>query len=198
MTIKEFQIKLDKQVKNLKNFSEPLKLAAFSATTAMGERIFDEGKKADESGIGSTYSVKPIYVNPEKLTVKKSIGVKEGKTGKRVFKTGKKAGQPHKTKYLAGGYKELRQKVGRQTSKVDLKFSGELRMDFANTTSENAPATPQKVNELEYIVRLDKPINQDKREGLEEKYGTIFTPSQKEKELFFKTIQFEFNNRLSK
>jgi hypothetical protein len=194
MTIKEFQISLDNRVKNLKTFTEPLRRAAFSVTAQMGERIFDEGKTTDSGEIGQ-YSTKPIYVNPEKLTVKKSIGVKSGKTGEKVFKSGKKKGEPHKTKYLEGGYKELRDKVGRQSSFVDLSFSNELRMDFNN---ERPVAEPRKINDLEYQIRLDKDINQKKRGGMEEKYGTIFNLSDKEKELFFETIQFEFNNRLSK
>jgi len=197
MTIREFQISLENKVKNIKTFSIPLKLAAYSATAQMGERIFDDGLKTDGGSIGQ-YSTKPIYVNPETLTVKKSIGVKEGKTGEKIFKSGKKKGEPHKTKYLAGGYKELRDKVGRQSAFVDLRFSGEMRMDFANSGSESAPATPRQINELEYQIRLDKQIDQDKRSGMEEKYGTIFTLSEPEKELFYKTIQFEFNNQLSK
>lgn len=194
MTIKEFQIKLDKQAADLDNFAMPLQIAAFTTTAKMGERIFDDGKKSDESPIGGQYSTKPIYVNPNTLTVKKSIGTLTGKSGSGTFKTGKKAGEKHKTKYLAGGYEELRDKVGRQTSFVDLRFSGELRMDFGN---DKQPAEPRKADELEYQIRLDKDINQKKREGMEEKYGTIFSVSDQEKEIFFRTMQFEFNNRLN-
>lgn len=194
MTIKEFQLKLDKQVADLDTFAVPLQIAAFTTTAKMGERIFDDGKKSDESPIGGQYSTKPIYVNPNTLTVKKSIGALTGKSGSGTFKTGKKAGEKHKTKYLAGGYEELRDKVGRQTSFVDLRFSGELRMDFGN---DKQPAEPRKADELEYQIRLDKDINQKKREGMEEKYGTIFAVSEPEKEIFFKTMQFEFNNRLN-
>ena len=51
---------------------------------------------------------------------------------------------------------------------------------------------------VEYQIRLDKTINQDKREGAEDKYGQVFSLSESERALFQQTIQFEFNNRLSK
>lgn len=200
MTIREFQISLDQKVKNIKTFSVPLKLSAFSVTDEMATRIFSDGNKTDGSGIGQ-YSTKPMYINPDVLkniNVPGNIGVPRGKTGETKFKTGKKKGEKHKTKYLEGGYKELRQKVDRQTTFVDLRFSAEMRMDFANASSEDTPATPRQISELEYQIRLDKEIDQKKRAGLEEKFGTIFTVSEPEKELFYKTIQFEFNNQLSK
>lgn len=194
MTFKEYIAKLEKKLSNIKTFSDPLRVAAFDVTAIMGQRIFDEGKKADGSDIGSKYSDTPIYVNPDKLTVNKNIGAKTGKTGERIFKSGAKKGQPHKTKYLAGGYEELRNKTGRQTNFVDLRFSGELRQDFSN---DQSIAQPRKINELEYQIRLDKEINQKKRLGMDEKYGTIFKTSDEENALFFETIGREFRKQLS-
>lgn len=217
MTIREFQVSLDNKIKNIKVFTDPLRLAAFATTAQMGNRIFDEGKDVDElqtsrPGYG-TYSTKPIYINPATLktmnvpgNIGKPIGKPIGKrkNGSRKPTLQKKKGElfavetKRKTVYLDGGYKELRNKLGRRIDVVDLKLSGELRMDFANGKAEKAPAVPRKVSEVEYEIRLDKAINQKKREGIEEKYGTIFSLSEPEKELFFKTIQFEFQNRLSK
>lgn len=194
MTFKQYIDNLEKKLSNIKTFSDPLRVAAFDVTAIMGQRIFDEGRKTDGSEIGSQYSTTPIYVNPEKLTVRKNIGSKEGKTGERIFKSGTKKGQPHKTKYLAGGYEELREKVGRQTNYVDLRLSGELRQDFSN---DQSVAQPRKINELEYQIKLDKEINQKKRLGIDEKYGTIFKTSDDENKLFFDTIGREFRKQLS-
>lgn len=191
MTIKEFQISLEQKIKNIEVISKPLQIAAFDTTTKMAERIFDKGKKTDGGDIGQ-YSTKPMYLNPDVLrtmNVPANIGVPRGKTGETKFKTGKKKGQSHKTKYLAGGYKELRSKLGRQTGFVDLKLSKELQFDFGTL--------PRKINELEYQIRLDQLINQEKRGGMEEKYGIIFTPSESEKENFFTVIGYEFRNALS-
>lgn len=193
-SIKEFIVKLNKQVKDTSILLEPLRIAAFTTTAKMGERIFDDGRTTIGSSIGQ-YSTTPIYVNPNKLTVGRgSLGVPRGKTGETRFKSGKKEGQRHKTKYLEGGYKEFRQKVGRQTAFVDLSLSNELRLDFGNG---RMPAEPRKVSDFEYHIRLDKVINQEKRSGMEDKYGTIFTPSEQEEKTFFDTVDFEFRKRLN-
>lgn len=192
MTIKEWQRQLDKSVKNLKNFTEPLKLAAYTTTAKMGERIFDEGKTTDGTKIGS-YSDEPIYVS---LSVApKPKGRPTGKTGKSKFASGKKAGQDHKSKYFDTGYKGYRENVGRQTDKVDLSLTGELRLDFGN---QKKNAEPRKITDFEYQIQLNKDIDRKKASGAEEKYGEIFNLSEPERELFFNTIQFEFQNRISK
>ncbi len=195
MTIREFQLSLEQKAKNIRTFSVPLKLAAFTATAQMGERIFDDGRTTDGTVIGQ-YDDTPMYVSMS--AIPKPKGAPTGKPlavgGKSKFKDG----TPHKSKYFATGYKGYRENVGRQTAYVDISLTGELRMDFGNSGSVSAPAKPRKISDLEYQIRLDKEIDQDKREGLEEKYGDIFTLSDSEKELFYKTIQFEFNNQLSK
>lgn len=193
MTIKEFQQKLENKLKDDTLFSSPLRFAAFDATAKMAERIFDEGKKEDGTDISSRYSTTPIYVNPEKLTVNKNIGALMGKTGEKIFKSGKKKGQPHKTKYLAGGYEELRDKTGRQTNYVDLIFSNELRTDFSNGETV---AEPRKISDLEYQINLDKEINQKKRKGMDEKYGKIFSLSADERAIFLNTLRFKFREAL--
>lgn len=193
MTIKEFQISLQKKANDIKLFAEPLRFAAFDVTAKMGNRIFDNGMATDNSKIGE-YSTKPIYVNPDTL-YKKGLGVPRGKNGETKFKTGKKTGQPHKTKYLEGGYKQLRNMLGNRIDIVDLTLSHELRMDFSN---DQSIAEPRKIDDLEYQIRLDKDINQKKRGGIEKKYGEIFSLSESEKEVFFNTINFKFREALAK
>lgn len=221
MTIREFQAKLERKAKNIKTFAVPLKLAAFSTTAQMGERIFDDGRTTEGTTIGK-YDDTPMYVSmlanpkpkgaptgkPSGKTRKKKVTKFVNEVGTAIETTtiqvavgGKskfKDGTPHKSKYFATGYKGYRENVGRQTGYVDLKMTGELRMDFGNSGSVSTPATPRKISEVEYQIRLDKEIDQNKREGLEAKYGDIFTLSETEKKLFYKTIQFEFNNQLSK
>lgn len=235
MTLKQWQAKLDRSVKNLKNFTEPLRIAAYTATAQMGERIFDEGRTTEGTTIGK-YSEEPIYVSmaavpkpkdqptgkPSGKTRKKKITEvqsvldefgdevnRTGRTTKRVvigtetvavggrsvFASGKKKGEKHKSKYFAQGYKGYRDNVERQTAKVDLSLTGELRLDFGNQKEE---AIPRKISDFEYQIQLNKEIDQKKREGAEEKYGTIFSLSDTEKSEFVRVAQFEFNNRISK
>lgn len=188
MTFKQWQDKLDKHTKDLKNFTEPLRVAAYTTTALMGERIFDEGRTTDGATIGQ-YDDKPMYVSL--AAIPRPKGAPTGKTGKSKFKDGK----VHKSKYFEEGYKGYRGNVGRQVAKVDLSLTGELRMDFGN---QKQVAEPRKISDEEYQIRLDKEIDQDKRQGAEEKYGKIFTVSDSEKEVFYNTVNFEFNNRLHK
>lgn len=212
ITMQQYIANLEKKLNDLDTFSKPLRIAAFDVTAKMGERIFDEGKKADgttiinhKAGIGGSqlYSEKPIYVSGK--AVPKPRGVLAGKPqGKR--KTGrtkrevKRKGElfavetKHSSKYFATGYKGYRENVGRQTGYIDLVLTGELRLDFSNGKKETPE--PRKINELEYHIRLDKQINLDKREGLEEKYGEIFAVSNEERELFNQTVGREFRRIL--
>jgi hypothetical protein len=97
-------------------------VAAFQVIAEYKQRIFFNGLDSTGDEIGQ-YSVNPFYINPLTLTTVKASGIKpEGKNGNKVFKNG----NPHKTKYLADGYKELRNLTGRNSDKVDLNFSGSL------------------------------------------------------------------------
>ncbi len=116
---------LQKDLSNKSKISERVTIVAAKAVEAKYKtRIFKDGKDSNGGLIGD-YSTKPFYINPKSETL---IGVKKGnikpigKNGQKQFKSGK----PHKTSYLAGGYKELRQKTGRQSAKVDLNLSGSL------------------------------------------------------------------------
>lgn len=226
MTIKEFADLLQRKAKNLKTFSEPVRIGALTATAEMGKRIFDEGKKTDGSQIGK-YDTKPIYVSMsavpkpkgaptgkpsgkkkvkkitgfftvedpvtgEEKTVREVIGRETiAEAGKSKFKNGK----PHKSKYFAEGYKGYRKNIGRQVDKIDLSLSGELRLDFSNG-KPSAPQ-PEKINELEYAIIINKKNNQDKVGGANDRFGTVFSPSGKEREDFIRVVQFEFNKRLN-
>lgn len=98
--------------------------AAFQVIAEYKQRIFFDGLNTDGGQIG-TYSGNPFYINPnsDALVGVPTSGIKPvGKYGQTVFKNGK----PHKTKYLSGGYAELRDLTGRQSAYVDLNFSGSL------------------------------------------------------------------------
>lgn len=96
--------------------------AAFQVIAEYKQRIFFEGLDSSGSSIGQ-YSTNPFYINPLTLISVSSAGITpEGKNGQKVFKNG----NPHKTKYLMQGYRQLRDLTGRQSSTVDLNFSGSL------------------------------------------------------------------------
>jgi|GEM_PF-5344872 len=100
--------------------------ASIAVLSAMKRRIFNDGLATDGSKIG-TYSTYSFYKNPNSLLGVPKGGVKpQGKNGLAIFKNGKQK----KTKYLASGYKELRELVGRQSDYVDLSFSGSMQQSL--------------------------------------------------------------------
>lgn len=91
-------------------------------------RIHQQGLAADGSRVGA-YSTKPTYV-----PVSKGGGAPVGKTGKAVFKTGKRKGQLHTSRYYPGGYAQYRVAMG---STEPLVLTGALRngLGLAPTTN---------------------------------------------------------------
>lgn len=118
--------------------------AAFAVIPEYKTRIFTDGLTTGGSPIGQ-YSTNPFYQNPNALIGVAASGITpEGKNGQKVFKNGKN----HKTKYLSGGYSELRQKTGRQNSTVDLNFSGALERSV-QVVEESGTAYIRYTNDFE-------------------------------------------------
>jgi hypothetical protein len=89
-------------------------------------RIHQQGLAADGSRVGE-YSRKPIYV-----PISKSGGAPVGKTGKAVFKTGKRKGQLHASRYYPGGYAQYRATIG---ATEPLVLTGALKNGFSLLTT---------------------------------------------------------------
>ena len=122
--------------------------AAFQVIAEYKQRIFFLGLDTSGGSIGQ-YSVNPFYINPLSLTTVKASGVKpQGKNGQSVFKNG----NPHKTKYLTQGYKELRDLTGRQSNTVDLNFSGSLFQSIKVTESGSVSAITYTNDEMANIM----------------------------------------------
>jgi hypothetical protein len=122
--------------------------AAFQVIAEYKQRIFFNGLDSTGNPIGQ-YSVNPFYINPLTLTTVAADGViPEGKNGQKVFKNG----NPHKTKYLTQGYKQLRQLTDRQSDKVDLNFSGSLFQSIKVTENSNVSAVTYTNDEMANIM----------------------------------------------
>lgn len=147
-------------------------VAAVAALAEYKDRIFSEGRASDGSDIGK-YSTSPFYQNPNKLIGVGRSGVKpRGKNGRARFNNGRLK----KTAYLAQGYKELRDKVGRQSQKVDLNFSGSTAGSiqvgvsrgetvFGFTTIEGRDI--MKKNETRFNKEIVRPSQGESEAGLE-------------------------------
>jgi hypothetical protein len=122
--------------------------AAFQVIAEYKQRIFFLGLDTSGGSIGQ-YSLNPFYINPLSLTTVSASGIKpQGKNGQSVFKNG----NPHKTKYLTQGYKELRDLTGRQSNTVDLNFSGSLFQSIKVTESGSVSAITYTNDEMSNIM----------------------------------------------
>lgn len=91
-------------------------------------RIHQQGLAADGSRVGE-YSTKPMYI-----AISKGGGAPVGKTGKAVFKTGKRKGQLHASRYYPGGYAQYRATIG---ATEPLVLTGALNNGFALRSTVN-------------------------------------------------------------
>lgn len=215
-SVEQYLLETERKISQIIELNIPFERAVRNIVAMQARRIFIDGIKSDGSPIGQ-YSTDPIYVNPNtgasprKTSQKTRSGfVLEGleptvgKFGEHIFTArtahrgvpGTKAGDPHRTTYLPGGYKELRNRTGRRIDRVNITFSNDLLSDFCNAQVA-AKAAPVKISANEYHVSLKRSINQLKREGLEKRYGTIFNLMTKEREAFFKTLDFNFRKALA-
>jgi len=126
--------------------------AAIQVIAEYKQRIFYLGLDTSGGSIGQ-YSVNPFYINPLSLTTVSAGGIKpQGKNGQSVFKNG----NPHKTKYLTQGYKELRDLTGRQSNTVDLNFSGSLFQSIKVTENASVSAITYTNDEMANIMEFQE------------------------------------------
>ena len=169
MTLSERLEILSEVVNNDNTARRISQVAAIQVIAEYKQRIFLNGLDSSGSAIGQ-YSVNPFYINPLSLTTVSASGIKpQGKNGQSVFKNG----NPHKTKYLTQGYKELRDLTGRQSGTVDLNFSGSLFQSIKVTESGTVSAITYTNDEMANIM-----------EGNETRFSKdISTVSTEEREL---------------
>jgi hypothetical protein len=183
MTIEEFKLKLEQALAEIKANDTPLRLASYGAVAQISKRVFTDGGNADGGAIGQYNSTKPIYLNPKKSFGGSKLGTPRGKNGDTKFKDGRS----HVTVYL-DSYKDYKSILGKPSggAYVNLELSGDLKSDLENGMA------PIQISTHEYAIGLKRPINIEKRKGLEARYGKIFAMTNKEVEEFIKDIQFEF------
>jgi hypothetical protein len=196
MTIQEYIIKLEKKNIDLnKELGRIFYLAVQGTHSEMSERIFIRGENV--TGKTFQYSTKESIISDVNSPIKfvkkpsKKDDVNRFQPIKQPSKNGKKG---YYGRYFAGGYKEFRNFVGRKSSYVNFDLTGELKMDFNNGST----ATPEKVNDFEYVIRLNRLRNIGLRGHLDVKYNNVFSISSKEREGFYKDFDTEIALFLAK
>ena len=107
-----------------------------------------------------------------------------GKTGKTNFKNGK----PHQSVFLIEGYKQLKQMQGYESSFVNLTYSADLKLDFANSLTAKNDCVLSGVSNNANVLKI---------EGLTEKYGNdLFNLTEEEKNHFETKVAQAVSNYL--
>ena len=179
LTEAQFANKIREKVKLLAKDNAPLKLAAMSIHADRINRIFYVGLNASAARIGTYDTTRELWVSDDQLRRK---GTNRGKTGK-----------PTKTSYYKN-YKELKRQQGFRNDRVNLRLTNNLQSEFANkniSPSSNAiprNTMPIKINKDKYVERID---NVGKLEGIEAKYGDVFSFTKGEVNKFYRVYNAE-------
>lgn len=145
--------------------------AAGVMVAAIVNRNANEGLNTDGTK-RKPYSTKPTYAGASKF-VRKSGFVGEGKNG----------GKPRKTKYLAEGYKQLREIQGLRTDIKNYEYSGDTLLAFGLEARQN-----------EVVIGFRTDRTSKIRRGLEQREGRAFPPSSNELREYEESVRQELTN----
>lgn len=175
-SVDEYLKALNKRLAQIGKSEKDFALIISDTHAGIVQRVFGEGKNEKEAKIGS-YSTKPTLAGATSFNTKSGANKIAGSKSKRAklkWVTVKSGGKNVSLFEVPGGYKQIRQLDGRQTSFVDLTRSGELKNDFSNSLQRQSPFV--------WVTGVKKGINAKKVEGLTDKYGDVFSPSLQDRE----------------
>jgi hypothetical protein len=162
---------LKQQLKNFKEASKAdkvLRQAVLDATTAVSDRVQQQGQKSDGSQIGQ-YGQRVI---PSAFGKAQSFASK-----KRLA-----------TLSSTDSYKQLRQKLGLQTAFIDFTFSGDMFKSWK----------PVPISDTAYGITFTSAEQLQIANSLESRFGITFELSKQELEQSLKTINRLATQYLSK
>lgn len=179
-TLQQYEQKIKNQINDLVSLDAAVFIAAKSASALMVERVFEDGKDANGNNIGKYDTQNEIWVSDENSP----------KSGNHKGKPNKKGESKNiKTTYYES-YADFRQKIGRESGKVNLRLFGRLQSDVANAPINKEP--------LHYSIAVGKE-SMDKIIGNEFRYGKkIFYHTLNERKTFVKILRYEINKNLIK
>lgn len=165
-----FEILSDRLIEIARNLDA--KMPNIIATQSMVEfeaewkdRVFNKGENSVGESIG-TYSTKPNYFSKNEFIRKNAF--------KPIGKTKKKT---KSTMFLQGGYNEFRDIQGRETPKVNLKFSGSMERAF-RVYKFGSEILFGNADKLEHL----------KVEGNTDRFGEWSNPTLQEQEMLKESI----------
>lgn len=172
-SLEELRQYLSQSFKKLSKTDKVLLQAASGAFADTRKRIFDDGKLSAGGNIIDSYSTTPFYVP----VVASSKLRPKGKDGKGKFKSG----VTKKSRYLPGGYKELKTLVGREKP-LDLtgQFSGAYSFESRKDEAVLGFFDVQRKTFASGGKKNAKVTNGELRMSLEERFGVFTALSEQE------------------
>lgn len=166
------------KLNQLTNPDKVLRLAVVTMVPEMKNRIQQDGKKSDGSQIGQ-YSTKSLSFGP--ITNRFYDNATQKQFAKR-FKGNSSPGT------FSGGYKQLRQELGRQVAFVDLTLTGDMMRDMKpGPTGPNSYGIGFLSSEQHKIAQYN-----------EKHFGITFDPTEQELKQSLVTINKAISSILSK
>ena len=186
-TTEQYIAELEKRKKTI-NKAKIIFGCATAAHNSQINRMRNEQLNSEGESLVGSYSTKPMYMSPYS-SHKKVTPI--GKNGETVFKSGKK----HKTQYIAGGYKQFKEIIGRPMFEV----WGDLFSDFTNSIRRKDDYFVSGLRDLnvEGEGNEKKTPNSKKFLNLIKKYGKkSFMLTKDEKTNYSNCINRKLNNIL--
>lgn len=174
ITIEEQRARIDNMIQSLESDMplELLRIAEHDLRVLVMKRVTEDGLNYKGEPF-SAYSNTPTYIDTIKNSPRKLPP--KGKTGRSVFKS---TGKPHKTTYFGDGYKEFRERIGRDGTKKNFELTTEMWRNFnvvgITTTGEIVTVSLAGLDK-ETQAKLD---GNSKREGY-----SIIEASEEEREM---------------
>lgn len=165
-----FKDGLPKHIVPLDKLDDIFLIATRTLEGRIKRRVFNKGIASNGLPIG-TYKEYKAYFGRDKF-------VQESKF---------KPLPNRKTMTFNKGWQELRQLQDRQTSKVDLNYSGALQLSIQTFQ-----------NRRELVIAITSKDGATKRAAMEKLYGDIFTPSKTDIEAYQKALNLAYEKAIQK
>jgi hypothetical protein len=178
MTLAEYNKSIEGVVNDLQTGAHATVMVqlAINALTMIKQRVQETGKDAQGNSY-TGYSTRPMLVGKSSFIQLSAAQALLGSKKKRSQLEWRTLGRGESAKRLAilnGGYKDLRNRQGRQTDHVDFSYTGRMwsniNLKSSNSDHQNGVA----------IIGATTPADKKKLEGNTERKGEILNLSQSE------------------
>ena len=192
MTYEEYNKSMDGVISDLQTGAHAVVMVklAVNALSMIKQRVQETGKDAQGNSY-SGYSTRPLLVGKSSFIQLSAAQVLLGSKKKRKALEWRTIGKGENARRLAilnGGYKDLRNRQGRQTDHVDFSYTGRMwsNINIRSTQSDHQRGLA--------IIGAGTPEDKKKLEGNTERKGEILDLSQSEIDKLNEIYNYEVLN----